>query len=65
MQGTRLNDHERKLWIDNDEWLYNWRRSTGLSMRQFIAQNRTEIDAAINGALGVKPDRPDLGRPTY
>ncbi len=26
---TRLNDEERRLWILNDEGLYNWARSSG------------------------------------
>ncbi len=65
LKGNRLNNRERQLWIDNDEGLYNWKRRSGLSMRLFIRQNRTEIDAAIHRALDVKPHRPDLGRPTY
>lgn len=28
--GVRLNDHERRLWILNDESLYNWARSEGV-----------------------------------
>lgn len=43
----RMNDTERAQWIDNDEGLYNWKRSTGLSIREFIRQNRAEITAAI------------------
>lgn len=27
--NTRLNDEERRLWILNDEGLYNWARSSG------------------------------------
>ena len=44
---ARLNDEERRQWIENDEGLYNWQRRSRLSMREFIRQNRTEIDAAI------------------
>jgi len=43
----RLNDKTRSEWVDNDEGLYNWRRSTGLSMRAFIRENREELDACI------------------
>lgn len=51
----KLNDSERAQWIDNDEGLYLWKKSTRLSMRQFIRENRAEIDACINRALGRKP----------
>jgi hypothetical protein len=43
----RLNDKTRSEWVDNDEGLYHWRRSTGLSMRAFIRENREELDACI------------------
>ena len=42
-----MNDTEREQWIDNDEGLYNWRRSERLSMREFIRKNREEIDRVI------------------
>lgn len=28
--NCRLNDQERKDWIENDEGLYNWARSEGV-----------------------------------
>lgn len=28
----RLNDNERRLWILNDEGLYNWARSEGVKI---------------------------------
>lgn len=28
--GARQNDEERRLWILNDEGLYNWARSEGV-----------------------------------
>lgn len=28
--NLRLNDEERRLWILNDEGLYNWARSAGV-----------------------------------
>ena len=60
-----MNNRERAQWIDNDEELYGWKRSSGLSMRNFIRENRGEIDAHINGVLNQGPARPDLGRPMY
>ena len=50
-----LDDREREMWVRNDEGLYNWWRSSRLSMRDFLRQNRTEIDAAINRVLGKGP----------
>lgn len=72
MKTDRLNDDERSQWIDNDEGLYNWwksaRRQTlnpfsglvrdagQMPKREFIRQNREEIDRAINNVLnGSKP----------
>lgn len=47
-----LNNRERELWVMNDEGLYNWWKSSRLSMRNFIRENRAEIDQAILRALG-------------
>jgi hypothetical protein len=53
---ARLNDDERSQWIDNDEGLYNWFRSSRQSKRAFIRANRAEIDAAILAVRdGTKP----------
>ena len=54
--GRQLNNQEREQWIDNDEGLYDWWKSSYMSKRDFIKVNRTEIDAAINNVLGgTKP----------
>jgi len=46
----------REGWINNDEGLYDWWQSSGLSMRKFIQENRAEIDAAIRKVTtGEKP----------
>lgn len=47
-----MNDKEREMWIDNDEGLYNWWRSSGLSKRAFIRANREELTRLITKALG-------------
>lgn len=39
-------------WIDNDEGLYDWWRSSKLSKAEFIKQNRTELEACIDRVLG-------------
>ena len=50
------NDSERGQWIDNDEGLYDWWRSSHQSKRAFIRENRAEIDACIDRVLnGSKP----------
>ena len=51
-----MNDTEREQWIDNDEGLYDWWRTSRLSKREFIRANRAEIDAAITPVIsGDKP----------
>lgn len=42
-------------WIDNDESLYLWHRESRLSKREFIKQNRAELEACILAALNRKP----------
>ena len=51
---TKHNDEERRQWIENDEGLYNWQRSSRLSMTRFIRENRKEIDEVINNVLDNK-----------
>lgn len=47
-----MNDAERSQWIDNDEGLYNWWRSSRQSKRKFIQENRAEITRAIENVTG-------------
>ena len=56
--GDYMNDQERKNWVMNDEGLYNWWRSSRQGITQFIKENRTEIDRAINNVL----NRPSFTR---
>lgn len=49
-----MNNNERYRWIDNDEGLYHWWRSSKLSKPDFIKTNRTEIDAAIRNVTEGK-----------
>lgn len=49
------NDEERRLWVLNDEGLYNWWTRSRLPLKKFIKDNRVELDKAIDKALGVKP----------
>jgi hypothetical protein len=50
-----MNDASREEWIRNDEGLYRWWKSTRLSMRDFIRQNREELTTIISAALNSKP----------
>ncbi len=49
-----LNDDDRAQWIDNDEGLYNWWRSSRQSKRAFIRENREELTRLIRRALAPK-----------
>lgn len=42
-----MNNRERELWLLNDEGIYDWWRMSGLSKREFIRQNREELDRTI------------------
>ncbi len=56
MKKRTHNNEERRQWILNDEGLYTWQRRSGNSMKQFIRENRTEIDKAIDNMMdGTKP----------
>lgn len=51
-----MNDAERAQWVDNDEGLYVWWRDSRLTKREFIRQNREELDRVIDNVLnGRKP----------
>ena len=52
-----MNNQERKLWVDNDEGMYLWRKSSKLSMTKFIRENKTEIDECINRAMNPQQKR--------
>ncbi len=60
MARSKHNDKERRQWIENDEGLYVLfyldRTETGITLRDFIKQNRAEIDEVIdNVTSGRKP----------
>jgi hypothetical protein len=65
MSIKRLNDDERRQWINNDEGLYNWQRSSRLSMRAFIRENHAELDEYIHRALGIDADAPAIRGQRY
>jgi hypothetical protein len=50
-QEKTMNDDEREDWVNNVESLYFWWKGSGLSMRNFIRQNREAIDKEIQAIL--------------
>lgn len=52
-----LNDKDREQWIDNDEGLYNWWRSSRMSKSAFIKENRKELTDLIMAELNRPPRR--------
>jgi hypothetical protein len=46
----KMNDPERRMWILNNEGLYNWYISSKLPIFRFIKNNREEIDKIIEGS---------------
>lgn len=57
MRNQTLNDDDRNQWIDNDEGLYSWWRSSRQSKSKFIRENREELTQLILTALNRKPAR--------
>lgn len=49
-----MNDTDRAQWIDNDEGLYDWWKSSRQSKRGFIRENRADITQAIDNVLAVE-----------
>lgn len=52
---TRLNDSERRLWVENTEHLYSRWRESGKGITAFVRENRKEIDGAILPVLNAEP----------
>jgi hypothetical protein len=50
----KLNDQDRKLWVENDENLYDWWKAEGGSLGSFVRANREELDRYITAKL-TKP----------
>lgn len=49
-----MNDRERAQWVDNDEGLYSWWKTSRLSKAKFIKGNRAEIDEVIDHVTNSK-----------
>lgn len=55
MKHAKLNDAEREEWINNDEGLLAWKRSSRMGMRAFIRANRAELDGHIIAVRDAPP----------
>ena len=51
-----MNDTERAQWVDNYEPLYLWWKSKRQGRREFIRENREEVDRIIV----AERDRPPI-----
>lgn len=47
-----MNDSDRAEWVNNDEGLYLWWRSSRQGLTAFVRENREELTQAIEKALG-------------
>ena len=52
-----MNDTDREEWVNNDEGLYRWWKSSGQSLRRFVRENRAELTKHINQQLNKEPAR--------
>lgn len=50
-----MNDSEREDWINNDEGLYLWWKSSKQSITKFIRENREELTQIIQATITSKP----------
>ncbi len=56
MRSDRLTIADIGQWIDNDEGLYSWWKSSRISKREFIRTNREELEVCIRRVInGTKP----------
>jgi hypothetical protein len=53
----KITNSEIELWLDNDESLYNWFRSSRKSKRQFIKENKEELTSLISAVINREPNR--------
>lgn len=51
-----MNDEERRLWVLNDEGLYNCYIRSHMGLYAFVREYREELTEAINRAMNVKPE---------
>ena len=47
----KLDYNELRLWVENDEGLYNWYKSSRQPISTFIKENAKELRAFIRKAI--------------
>ncbi len=55
MKNQKLTLEDLEQWVDNDEGLYNWWKSSRQSKRQFVRDNRDELRQCITAYLNRGP----------
>lgn len=56
MKSDKLTTADIGQWIDNDEGLYNWWKRSRQGKREFIRDNRAELESCIRRVTdGTKP----------
>ena len=55
MKGATLSLADIEQWVDNDEGLYSWWRSSRQGKRAFVRENREELTRAIVAVRDAPP----------
>jgi hypothetical protein len=55
MKNEKITNSDIDQWLDNDESLYNWLKSSRQNRRQFIKDNRDQLVAYIDGIINQPP----------
>jgi hypothetical protein len=54
-----MSNSEISQWIDNDEGLYNWWKSSRQSKTNFIKENKSELTQCIKKVIDAPPPTRD------
>lgn len=65
MKEKAITRTEISLWIDNDEGLYNWFKSSRLPRNKFITENKKELTSCIENVINGKKPAHYLAYPRY
>jgi hypothetical protein len=56
-RGENLTVADIEQWVNNDEGLYRWWKSSRMSLRAFVRDNRAELERVIQAALNRPPQQ--------
>jgi metal-dependent hydrolase (beta-lactamase superfamily II) len=59
-----MNNEERRLWVLNDEGLYNMQQRSHKSVEEFVKDSRQVIDEVIENVISGKKRSHYLAYPT-